>query len=528
MEIRCEKCSKLFRVADEKITGAGIKFLCTRCGEYVKVPRQVFEEYKQSQAPAPAPPPVSGPGPVEPVEKPPAMEAAPQQSDFVIEPTSFDLGGPSAPETGAGQKLPGLETTSLSGAETGADAAPGGTGSLLDLESPILSAQKQAEPEADAPFFDSSLDEQLPSPFAAGDSSEGDHALPGMAEGVNPFASGASAGVMGGIGCALPVLAAMLLGSGLLSSLSAAVLPQQAADVPLVYAIAKTVAGFLGLGILIGMILAMIRARGKRKMFSFCGIVFSAVLGALIGAGQGLAVSAGSDRVMQAVSVGAGAVWWAGKAFLVATAVVIIRRTMMSSKEETFVASLSGAQVMGLIIAVALMGAAAYGEVMKTTQIRQSMKGVAAIFSDLTSAEGLRVTNPKGSMDKNKDLVITGVVENIGKSKKPTWYLVADVYDAKGGVLAQARMLNGRQLFSARDHKILLKRGKRIQDIMHPKPSSKTGEIPPKGNVHFEIRVLDPPAGVVNFTVVPRPLDPVQMIKEMAGGMQQSSGSKKQ
>lgn len=521
MEIRCGKCSKLFRVADEKITGAGIKFLCTRCGEYVKVPRQVFEEYQQSQAPAPAPPPPSGRGPG---EQPPAAA----KSDFVIEPTSFDLGGPSAPETGAGQQLPGLETTSLSGAETGADAAPGGTGSRLDLEAPILSAQKQAEPEADAPFFDSSLDEQLPSPFSAGDSSTGDHVMPGMAEGVNPFASGASAGVMGGIGCAIPVLAAMLLGSGLLASLFAAVLPQQPADVPLGFVIGKTVVGFLGLGILIGMILAMIRARGKRKMFSFCGIVFSAVLGALIGAGQGLAVSAGADRVMQAVSIGAGAVWWGVKAFLVAIAVVIIRRTMMSSKDETFVASLSGAQVMGLIIAVALMGAAAYGEVMKTTQIRHSMKGVAEIFSDLTSAEGLRVTNPKGAMDKNKDLVITGVVENTGKGKKPTWYLVADVYDAKGGVLAQARMLNGRQLYSARDHKILLKRGKRIQDLMPSKQGSKTGEIPPKGRVHFKIRVVDPPAGVVNFTVVPRPLDPVQMIKEMAGGVQQRSSSEKQ
>lgn len=519
MEIRCGKCSKLFRVADEKITGAGIKFLCTRCGEYVKIPRQAFEEYQQSQASIPGPPPASERGPGAP---PPAGP----QSDFVIEPTSFDVGGPSSPEAPAGQQLPGLETTSLSGAEPGADAPPAGIGSRLDLEAPIFSAQQHAEPEADAPFFDSSLDEQLPSPFSPGDSVEGRHALPGMVEGVNPFASGASAGAMGGLGCALPVLAAMLLGSGLLASFSAAVLPQQPADVPLGFVIGKTVAGFLGLGILIGMILAMIRARGKRKMFSFCGIVFSAVLGALIGAGQGLAVSAGSDRVMQAVSIGAGAVWWGIKAFLVAIAVVIIRRTMMSSKDETFVASLSGAQVMGVIIAVALMGAAAYGEVMKTTQIRHTMKGVAEIFSDLTSAEGLRVTNQKGSMDKNKDLVITGVVENTGKKKKPTWYLVADVYDAKGGVLAQARMLNGQQLYSARDHKILLKRGKRIQDIMPSTPGSKTSEIPPKGKVHFKIRVIDPPTGVVNFTVVPRPLDPVRMIKEMTGGSQSSSTKK--
>lgn len=56
MEIRCGSCNKLFRVADEKITGAGIKFACTRCGNYVKITRQDFEQYNLSKTAAPVPP----------------------------------------------------------------------------------------------------------------------------------------------------------------------------------------------------------------------------------------------------------------------------------------------------------------------------------------------------------------------------------------------------------------------------------------------------------------------------------------
>ena len=40
MDIRCGKCNKLFRVSDDKITGKGIKFACSRCGEAVKITRE--------------------------------------------------------------------------------------------------------------------------------------------------------------------------------------------------------------------------------------------------------------------------------------------------------------------------------------------------------------------------------------------------------------------------------------------------------------------------------------------------------
>jgi Protein of unknown function (DUF3426)/zinc-ribbon domain len=50
MEVRCGKCNKLFCVSDDKITGSGIKFACSRCGEYVKITQADFEQYNLSQA----------------------------------------------------------------------------------------------------------------------------------------------------------------------------------------------------------------------------------------------------------------------------------------------------------------------------------------------------------------------------------------------------------------------------------------------------------------------------------------------
>lgn len=50
MEVRCGACNKLFRVSDDKITGRGIKFPCTRCGEYVKITQEDLQNYTLSQS----------------------------------------------------------------------------------------------------------------------------------------------------------------------------------------------------------------------------------------------------------------------------------------------------------------------------------------------------------------------------------------------------------------------------------------------------------------------------------------------
>ncbi len=49
MEVRCEGCNKLFRVSDDKITGMGIKFACSKCGAAVKITSEALEQYKLSR-----------------------------------------------------------------------------------------------------------------------------------------------------------------------------------------------------------------------------------------------------------------------------------------------------------------------------------------------------------------------------------------------------------------------------------------------------------------------------------------------
>lgn len=49
MEVRCGNCNKLFRVSDDKISGRGVKFVCTRCGEYVRITMEDFSTYALSK-----------------------------------------------------------------------------------------------------------------------------------------------------------------------------------------------------------------------------------------------------------------------------------------------------------------------------------------------------------------------------------------------------------------------------------------------------------------------------------------------
>jgi len=90
MEVRCGACNKLFRVSDDKITGRGIKFPCTRCGEYVKITQEDLQNYTLSRSTVsvldlfePKPSPPTAPllpetetgGPVSKETPPPAWDA---------------------------------------------------------------------------------------------------------------------------------------------------------------------------------------------------------------------------------------------------------------------------------------------------------------------------------------------------------------------------------------------------------------------------------------------------------------------
>jgi hypothetical protein len=136
-------------------------------------------------------------------------------------------------------------------------------------------------------------------------------------------------------------------------------------------------------------------------------------------------------------------------------------------------------------------------------------------FKDMASTEGLQLTNNlSGFIDTNGDLVITGVVENTSDKEKPVWYLVADVFDAQGKVLVQAKSLNGKQLYTSRDYDILAKRGVNVQELQTKNLQERGVPIPPKGVVNFEIRIMEPPVGIATFNATLQKFDPLQMMKE--------------
>ena len=108
MDIRCGSCSKLFRVADEKIAGKGIRFKCTKCGEVITITKQDFEmdllareggnEVTAVLQPTPAatpPQPSPTPSPPEPEAREYQPQASPPQ-----EPDAREYKPPEAPQAG--------------------------------------------------------------------------------------------------------------------------------------------------------------------------------------------------------------------------------------------------------------------------------------------------------------------------------------------------------------------------------------------------------------------------------------------
>jgi len=190
MDIRCGSCNKLFRVADDKVTGKGIRFKCSRCGEIITVIRDEAAS-PPSQAPAPdassaAPPPVAPPAPKpHDAAAPPAGEFQAREYQPPVPPTAmddFDFSEPHAAAAAGGQqeKSPGGDafsfeaTAPAEGQEAGAavgrtipDEEEQQAGSAFPFPSdtisepapkPVLASAPAASEEAPVPSLD--VDEQ--------------------------------------------------------------------------------------------------------------------------------------------------------------------------------------------------------------------------------------------------------------------------------------------------------------------------------------------------------------------------------
>jgi zinc-ribbon domain len=134
----------------------------------------------------------------------------------------------------------------------------------------------------------------------------------------------------------------------------------------------------------------------------------------------------------------------------------------------------------------------------------------------VATIESLRLVSIMGSLENNGDLLITGVIENAAEKEKPDWFLVVDVYNSQGQELSKIRLLNGKQLYTKRDYEILSLRGVNIQDLKEKSRDNQGISIPSKGTVTFEMRYMQPPAGVANFNATIRPFDPISLYKDLA------------
>lgn len=177
MDIRCGSCNKLFRVADEKIAGSGIRFKCSRCSHVITITKDDLEmdllarEGAAEPGPSPVSPPVSMPSPQpspQPSQAPPSPKPGareyqpqeykpPQEEQQEIPPASlndFDFGEPRAAAAASAQ----------------AGEAFGGKDFLSDGE-----PEQSAAPEIDiSPEAAAEAEASLASPSFSGEGTRGE------------------------------------------------------------------------------------------------------------------------------------------------------------------------------------------------------------------------------------------------------------------------------------------------------------------------------------------------------------------
>ncbi|HUI45802.1 MAG TPA: hypothetical protein VL122_07465 [Nitrospirota bacterium] len=171
----------------------------------------------------------------------------------------------------------------------------------------------------------------------------------------------------------------------------------------------------------------------------------------------------------------------------------------------------SGNKAIIMVAAIIILVLGGFGAYMFLRSPAPSSNDSAA---HMISAEGLRITNAVGSLEPNGDLLISGVVENSTDKPQPAWLVVVDIYDAKGTVINKIKLLSGKQLYSPSDYAILAKRGEHVQEMKANALRGQGTVIPPEDKVPFEIRYLQPPAGITSFSATLQPFDPARLSKE--------------
>jgi hypothetical protein len=177
------------------------------------------------------------------------------------------------------------------------------------------------------------------------------------------------------------------------------------------------------------------------------------------------------------------------------------------------VAVRSGNLVTILLVALVILGLGGGGVYL---YMRSSPSAKQESRAGMVSVEGLQLVNPVGSLSENGDLMISGEVENTTDRPQADWYIVVEVLDASGAVLHRIRMLDGKQIYTRNDYEILTNRGANVQELKEKALQPHGVVLPPKGKTAFEIRYLQPPAGIASFNAALQPFDPARLLKEIA------------
>ena len=511
MDIRCPSCSKLFRVADEKIAGKGIRFKCSKCAEIITITKDDFEmdllaREAEAREPVPqqpermampstqtAPEPSVAPAPPKPAPspEPEAREYQPPQ-DQEFPPAAlndFDFSEPHAAAAAAAHPEEGFggqdfsfnvepEEDSAPEVEISPEAAVEAAAALqfpADLISepkrkPVFGTPSESEPAADKEPAQETVQRPKTGPAFTPRSSQpsldmgAEEELDLGAALAMPTESGSAAIDLGSdlgadpVPPKGPVITPDLLAQMMKRSTSS----KSAGQAKATPSVDKDID--------LGAALSIPKATGTEESEA---------------ESKTAAVAQGVKEPLS------------GKRALVIGVIALV-----------LVAVLASLYYLGFL----------WGknerEALQKQPTRSQQKPQQA-RQEITP-EGLLIVDPVAFVDPERgDLVITGKIVNTTDKPKHGWYLVTEVRDAKETVLATVQMLNGIQIYSTAEQDIFAKRGGKIDELQKKMTSLGEGTISPKGSVPFEVRVMNPPAGSARFLPTLQSFDPSSLIESI-------------
>ncbi|MDA8423042.1 MAG: zinc-ribbon domain-containing protein [Nitrospiraceae bacterium] len=451
MEIRCGKCNKLFRVSDDKITGKGIKFACSRCGEAVKITREEFETYTLSKAAVST---------LDMFEPKPKLTSAP-----FLEP------GPAKAEEGALLMNAVPESAAGTEEQQSFDSSSAIPDFLREKDEPA-----SAEPNI---FEEPSRQEEQPVPELSPDLEDA-FTFPSESELTLATKPTAGSGIAEEPKRKQGIEAALQFPPDAQSPKLHAEpeRPSEPAREP------KPV--------------PRAEPEPKPKLKQETAAV------AKPRPAEPKPVKPSYPEQKPPATPVAPSVPKREPT----------RPTVKQTESEVPAAgpSHSNRMVLVFLIVLVLLGAAGYGVY---RYILPSLQKSDQPVTETTSIDGLRIVNPSGAMEANGDLLISGVVENLTDKERAGWYVVVDVYDAQGTVLNKIRVLNGKQLYTRKDYDVLAQRGRNVQELKAKILQEQGVVIPARGSVPFEMRYFQPPSGIASFNAVLKPFDPARLSKEI-------------